>query len=136
MKLSMNMNAPTPRKKILLVDDDPSILKVLSVVLEKSGYEVHTAHYSLPALFAVARTDPDLVLADLDMPIMDGFGLIRQLKGHRETAEIPVVAISGHDTPESRKTAQDAGCVAYLTKPIDARALPFQLAGYIKAHPH
>src|SRR5438552_1290666 len=80
MRLSIHMNAPTPRKKLLLVDDDPSILKLLAVVLENFGYEVHTAHNALPALFAVARTDPDLVLADLDMPIMDGFGLIRQLK--------------------------------------------------------
>ena len=130
------MNATKPKKKILLVDDDPTILKLLTCVLEGFGYEVHTAHNSLPALFAVARTDPDLVLADLDMPIMDGIGLVRQLKGHRETAEIPVVVISGHDTPENRSAALEAGCVAYLPKPIDARALPSQLAGYIKAHPH
>jgi len=127
------MNAPNLKKKIVIVDDDPEVLKVLSIVLERAGYEVLKANYSLQALFRVARMEPDLVLADLGMPIMDGFDLIRQLKGHRETAGIPVVVLTGNITAESRQAAFDAGCAAYLIKPFDAEVLTGQLAKQLKS---
>jgi len=122
------MAASTQNKRILVVEDDPDVMKLLSLLLKKAGYEVHQANYGLPALFAVARFDPDLILADLTMPIMNGMDLLRQIKGHRETEDIPVIFLTGCDTQEAREAAFKAGCTGYITKPFDAHTLSAQLA--------
>src|SRR5690349_19552768 len=104
------------KMKILLVEDDPATMKVLSIFLKNAGFEVHQANHALPALFALVRFDPDLVLADISMPKMSGIELLRQIKGHDETSKIPVVVMSGYTTPENHEAAMVAGCVAFLTK--------------------
>ncbi|SRR6266567_3459520 len=114
-------------KRILVVEDDPDVMKLLTHLLKEAGCEVHQANYGLPALFAVARINPDLILADITMPIMNGMDLLRQIKGHRETEHIPVVFLTGSDTPEAREAAFKAGCGGYITKPFDAHTLPKQL---------
>jgi len=115
------------KRTILVVDDDPNIVTVLSTLLGKEGYEVVHANYSMPALFRAARHNPDLIITDLNMPVMDGFGLLHQLKGHAETRDIPVLIITGSDTPETRKAAFEAGCAAFIPKPIAARELREQV---------
>jgi CheY-like chemotaxis protein len=119
-------------KKLLIVEDEPTAMKYLSLMLQKAGYEVHQANYPLPALFSVARVAPDLILADLDMPIMSGLDLIRQIKGHRETAHIPIIVVTASDDPGSRKAAFDAGCVGYVTKPINNQKLLSEVAELLK----
>ena len=122
----------TVRKKILVVEDDATSMKFLSLLLEGAGYEVFQATYSLPALFRVVRNAPDLILADLQMPIMNGLDLIRQLKGHRDTAHIPIVVVTASDDAANQKAAFEAGCVGYHTKPVDAPELLKQVAGLVK----
>ena len=117
----------TGKRKILIVDDDPNIVSLLSTLLGKDGYEIVHAGYSLPALFRAARHNPDLIITDLQIPVMDGLGLLHQLKGHAETRHIPVLVITGSDTQETRKAAFEAGCAAFLPKPISARDLREQI---------
>jgi CheY-like chemotaxis protein len=71
-------------------------------------------------------------VADIRMPVMDGFALVRELKSNIDSAHIPVVAVTGLDSAEYRKEAAQAGCAAFFSKPIDASTFPKQLGEIIK----
>ena len=128
------MSASSVRKRILIVEDDPEILELLALVLRDAGYDVEKAENALGAVCAVVRSAPDLVLADIKMPIVDGMGLASELKSHQDTRHIPVVAVTGFDTPENRASAIEAGYDGYITKPIDTQRFPDQIAQFFK-HP-
>ena len=117
----------TKGKRILLVDDDPESLELFSALLIEAGYQVDKAANALAAICAVIRHAPDLVLADIRMPIIDGAELARELKRHRDSRHIPVVALTGYDTPGMRESALQSGYDDYITKPIDLRGFQEQL---------
>jgi CheY-like chemotaxis protein len=123
--------ATSEKKKILVVEDDASVSRLISAVLAKANYEVVEASYSLPALFRVVRNLPDLILVDINLPIMNGLELIEQFKGHKETRNVPIVAMTGMDTPETRQAARKLGCVGFISKPFDTREFPLQIARFI-----
>jgi len=114
--------------KILIVDDDPQILELYSALLEGAGYAVDQAEHALAAIASIVRATPDLILADIRMPIVDGMGLVAELKAHTDSQDIPVVAVTGYDSPESRESALKAGYDEYITKPVDPRRFPDQIA--------
>jgi two-component system cell cycle response regulator DivK len=120
--------AGSEKPKVLIVEDDPDLLKIFRILLETNGYEVVTASYALPALFRVVRKEPDLILADLNMPLMNGLELLAQLKSHAETKDIPVVVVTGSNSPEDREAAFKAGCSGYVNKPFDTREFLKQIA--------
>ena len=113
--------------KILIVDDDPQILELFSALLKKAGYQVDKAEHALGAVAAIVRSAPDLILADIRMPIVDGKELAHELKSHPDSREIPIVAVTGYDAPGSREAALAAGYDEYLTKPIDAKKFASQV---------
>jgi len=121
------------KKKILIVEDDSDVRQILSHALRKAGYEVQEAGHALGAICAMVREGADLILTDIRMPIVDGFALVHELKAHEDTRRVPVVAVTGFDTPESRAAALQAGCVGYITKPIDSREFPSQIAEFLRA---
>jgi two-component system, cell cycle response regulator DivK len=103
-------------------------------VLDREGYEVVSAVSAEAALDRLKRLSPDLLLLDIQLPGLDGLGLTRLLKADPSTAEIPIVALSAHARVEDRQAALEAGCVEYISKPIDTRALPAQLAAVLKRY--
>jgi DNA-binding response OmpR family regulator len=107
------------KKRILIVDDDPEVLEIFSALLGELGYEIQTAENALAAIASVVHATPDLILADIRMPIVGGMDLVRELKAHRDSRGIPVVAFTGYDSPEMRATALEAGYDDYLAKPLD-----------------
>lgn len=111
--------ARAARKRILIVDDEPQVLEVFSALLREKGYEVDTAEHALAAIAAVVRATPDLILADLQMPIVGGMELAHELKSHIDSRTIPVIAFTGYDTPQLREAAQKAGYDGYLPKPTE-----------------
>jgi CheY-like chemotaxis protein len=122
------------KQRILIIEDDAQVMKLLSTLLERKGYEVVKASYALPALFRVTRRPPDLILADLNMPIMNGLDLIGQFKSYVETRDIPIVVVTGSNPDENREAAFQAGCAGFLTKPIDALKFADQIAEFLP-HP-
>ena len=126
------MIRPVIKKRILIVEDDTDVREVLSRVLRTAGYEVQEAGHALGADCAMVRAGADLVLTDINMPIMDGFGLVRELKAHEDTRRVPVVAVTGFDTPEHRAAARHAGCVGYITKPINTGEFLSQVAEFLR----
>ena len=121
------------RTRILIVEDDPDVREIFSRALRQAGYEVQEADHALGAVCAMVRAGADLVVTDLRMPIVDGLSLVTELKAHDDTRRVPVVALTGYDTPESRAAAFDAGCVGYITKPIDTGEFVSQIAQFLPA---
>jgi CheY-like chemotaxis protein len=120
------------RPLVLVVEDNPVNLELVEAVLNREGYEVISAVSAEEALKRLERLRPDLVLLDIQLPGLDGLGLTRLLKANPATVEIPIVALTAHARPEDRQAALEAGCVEYISKPIDTRTLPGQLAGLLR----
>jgi CheY-like chemotaxis protein len=115
------------RTFILIVEDNPGNQMLASAVLEREGYEVGLAESSVQALERVAAHPPDLILMDVQLPGMDGLSLTKLLKSASETAAIPIVALTAHAMSGDREQALDAGCIAYISKPIDTRTFADQI---------
>jgi CheY-like chemotaxis protein len=105
--------------KILLVEDNEMNRDMLSRRLERRGYEVILAFDGQDALQRAATIPPDLVLMDMDLPVLSGWEATRLLKEKAETAGIPVIALTAHALTEDRDRALEAGCDAYQSKPVD-----------------
>src|SRR5579872_7229018 len=105
--------------RILVVDDNPTNLKLAVDVLEFEGYEVLRALNAQEALEVIIRSPLDLILIDIQMPGMDGLTLTRKLKADAATREIPIVAMTSFAMKGDDQKARDAGCNGYITKPID-----------------
>jgi CheY-like chemotaxis protein len=116
---------------VLVVDDNPVNLKLASDVLEFAGYQVLRAADANEALALIGRTPPDLILMDIALPGMDGLSLTRQLKADPATRGIRVAALTAFAMKGDDQKAMAAGCDGYITKPIDTRRLPEQVAGII-----
>lgn len=117
---------------ILIVDDNPTNMKLVSFLLEKRSYLVRTAASAFEAL-EILRTFPArLVLMDLEMPGMDGLELTRRLKADPQTRTIVVVALTAYAMLGDEERAREAGCDGYLTKPVDTRRLPDAVAAFLQ----
>ena len=110
-------------KRILLVDDEADLLKLVMVRLAACGYEVIPASDGLEALEKAQKENPDLILLDVMMPRMDGFEVLRNLKNNPGTMSIPVIMLTAKDEAESFSRAQEAGAEDYITKPFNRDAL-------------
>jgi CheY-like chemotaxis protein len=105
---------------LLIVEDDPDILKLLDTTLTFRGYRVITAHNGQEGLQVVQGERPAIVIADIMMPKLDGFGLVHRLRINPETRDIPVVFITAtYVAPEDREFALNIGATRFIQKPVD-----------------
>ena len=104
--------------KVLVVDDEVQIVKLITYSLRGAGYEVSAAGDGAEALQAVRAERPDLVLLDIVMPRMDGFQTLEALKGDPATRDIPVFLVTVRNTEADRRRGRQLGCDAYITKPF------------------
>jgi two-component system, cell cycle response regulator DivK len=118
--------------RIMVVDDNPTNLKLASDVLESAGYEVLKAADAEEALAVIQRTKPALILMDIALPGMDGLTLTRKLKADESTRDIRIVALTAFAMKGDDEKAFAAGCDGYISKPIDTRRLPSQVAGFLQ----
>src|SRR5262245_57393581 len=105
------------RPQVLLVDDYADAREMYTEYLEYSGFEVVQASNGIEALQKAVDSRPDIILMDLSLPVMDGWEATRRLKGDKRTADIPVVALTGHALAGISEGAKRAGCDAFVTKP-------------------
>lgn len=108
---------------ILVVDDTPTALKLLTGTLAAQGYDVRPANSGELALASVALQPPELILLDIRMPEMDGFEVCRRLKSHEESCDIPIIFISALTEVEDRVEGLRLGAVDFITKPIQLEEL-------------
>ena len=118
---------------ILIVDDTPVNLKLTRILLVNEGYKVLTAASAEEALELLRSYRPDLILADIQLPGMDGLEMTRRIKGDQRTQGITVVALTAFAMKGDEQKALDAGCDGYITKPIDTRALGESIRRYLDA---
>ena len=118
---------------ILIVDDNPTNLKLVSDLLEYEGHEIFRASDAEEAQRTLATVLPDLILVDIALPGMDGLTLTRKLKAAGRTARIPIIALTAFAMKGDDQKARDAGCDGYVAKPIDTRKFPGQVVGFLAA---
>lgn len=106
------------QKKILIVEDEESLLKLESILLTTKGYLVQGVTSGVAALEAIEEEMPDLVLLDVMLPKMDGFEVCSRIKQNRETRHIPVILLTAKKTPEDVARGQEVGADHYITKPF------------------
>jgi CheY-like chemotaxis protein len=120
-----------PGEPILIVDDTPVNLKLTRIVLAGEGYEVRAAADAEEALELLETFRPRLALVDIQLPGMDGLELTRRIKQNPELRGTLVVALTAFAMKGDEQKAVGAGCDGYITKPIDTRALPAMVQGYL-----
>lgn len=115
-------------ERILIVDDNPTNLKLVTYLVKAAGYEVETAGDADQAMATIAASRPALILMDLQLPGIDGLELTRRLKADPATRDIKIIAVTAYAMKGDQEKALAAGCDGYVTKPIDTRALPTLIA--------
>ena len=116
-------------KRLLVVDDEPNLLRAVEACLRTEGFEVSTARSGAEALINVAQTVPDLIISDIRMPGMSGYELARQLRVSSRTMLVPIIFLSAKGETADRIEGFRAGVDAYLTKPFE----PDELVAVIKS---
>ncbi|MGI9036803.1 MAG: response regulator transcription factor [Pyrinomonadaceae bacterium] len=116
-------------KRLLVVDDEPNLLLAVAAVLRGEGFEVKTARNAREALIFVAQNLPDLIVSDVRMPGMDGYGLARKLRASPHSALVPIVFLTAKDETEDRIEGFQSGVDVYLTKPFE----PDELVAVIRS---
>ena len=120
---------------ILVVDDNPTNLKLAGDILDLEGYSVLRARNAMEVQEVLKTTRPGLILMDIQMPGMDGLSLTRLIKSQPENAEIRIVAMTAFAMKGDEEKALAAGCDGYITKPIDTRRFPLQVSSFLNASP-
>jgi len=110
-------------KKIMIVDDEVNIRTALKYRLKKEGYSVLLAVDGLEALDKVALERPDLIILDLMLPRMDGYEVLKRLKGDPQTADIPVIVLTARGEKEDRARSLELGAASFMAKPFSPRQL-------------
>ncbi len=109
--------------RILTVDDSPSMRALLRHSLTEQGFEVEQAEDGEIALSWLASNEVDLVITDINMPNLDGFGLIEELRSSARHAERPILVLSTESSTEKKQRARNAGATGWIVKPFDAEKL-------------
>ena len=113
--------------KVLLVEDHEELWDFLSRRLKRRGFEVVLAHDGAQALEQVASEQPDIVLLDMDLPVMDGWTVARTIREDAAKATLPIIALTAHAMAGDRDKAISAGCSDYHSKPVDFPNLLIQI---------
>jgi DNA-binding response OmpR family regulator len=123
----------TGRAKILAVDDEPELADLMQYHLVRAGHEVATAANGWDAISQVRSNRPDLILLDLMLPDLDGFGVCEILRRDPLTATIPIVIVSAWSSPDSRFLGLELGALDYLTKPFSPQELVARVSRLLHA---
>ena len=122
-----NVNANGESKKVLLVEDEDALRRVLKDLLEREGFTVFEAADGVVALDEIDRAAPDIVVLDLNLPRLDGYGVLSHLRARPATAELPVIVLTAKGDEDSEVRVFEYGASDYLTKPFRPRALSARL---------
>ncbi len=109
--------------KILVIDDEPDLVRALGMRLSSRGYEVSTAYDGVQAMSKITSESPDLVLLDIHLPAGNGYRICERLRSQPKTWGIPVIAITADPRPEAEQKCRRYGCAAFFRKPYDPHRL-------------
>lgn len=118
--------------RVLIADDSPQSRELLRTVLRHLGYEVTEAFNGRDALERAVADPPDLIILDLQMPLMDGYTAASRLRGDSRLQSIPILALTAYAMEEDRERALNAGFTSYMSKPVSLAALRAELARLLR----
>lgn len=118
-------------KQILLVDDSETTLLLEKAILEQVPYELIMAKDGVEAVERATEARPDLILLDVVMPRLDGFGATRLIRAHKEIGDIPIILVTTRGELEAMEEGFESGANDYVTKPIDAVELLAKVENYL-----
>ena len=110
-------------KKILVVEDDEKNMYLIRFILQDKGFEVIEARDGAAGVELAVKEKPDLIIMDIQLPVLDGYEATKRIKANKETKDIPVIALTSYAMPGDREKSLDAGCDSYITKPIKRKSL-------------
>ena len=119
-------------ENILIIDDQPEMLRLLGMTLEKRGFQISVAQSAAAALARIQVSKPDLIILDVMLPDISGIELCGQLRGQPETAEIPILMLSALGQVPDKVAGLKSGADEYLVKPIDAAELVARVDGLLE----
>jgi two-component system cell cycle response regulator DivK len=118
---------------ILVIEDNERNRYLATYILEKHGYRVFQAADGKAGIEAARQNKPDLILLDIQLPVMDGYSVARELKQNGELKEVPIVAVTSYAMVGDRERVLAAGCVGYLEKPINPETFVADIEQYLPA---
>ena len=118
-------------KKILVVEDTEDNRQILRDLLSAAGYDMIEAHDGVEGVAKASEHRPDLILMDIQMPVMDGYEATRRIKADPALKSIPVIAVTSYALSDDEGKARAAGCDAYVSKPYSTRALLAKIREYV-----
>jgi two-component system, cell cycle response regulator DivK len=119
------------KAKILVIEDNEQNMYLVTFILRKYDYLVLQAFDGITGNSLAAKEMPDLILLDIQLPIMDGYAVARELRKNLELTKTPIVAITSYAMPGDRERAMSAGCTGYIEKPIDPDTFIHQVEEYL-----
>jgi len=119
-------------KRILVVEDQPDNRQIIRDMLAPTDYEITEAENGEQALAAIAKQRPDLILMGIQLPVLDGYEVTRQIKADPALRSIPVIAVTSHALNGEEQTARAAGCDDYVPKPFSPRQLLAKIRHYLQ----
>jgi len=119
--------------KILVIEDNEQNLYLIRYILEDCGFEVFSAPDGMQGIDLAAALRPDLILLDIQLPVMDGYEVARNLRRNPDLAGTPIVAVTSYAMPGDREKAMESGCSGYIEKPIDPDTFDAEVEKYLSA---
>jgi two-component system cell cycle response regulator DivK len=119
------------KRKILVIEDNEQNLYLIRYILEDCNYEVFSAADGKEGIVLAASLKPDLILLDIQLPIMNGYTVASHLRENPDLADTPIVAVTSYAMPGDREKAMEAGCSGYIEKPIDPDTFDKQVERYL-----
>lgn len=118
-------------KKILVVEDNAANMYLMRFILQKSGYHVIEARDGVAGVDAAKKEKPDLILMDMQLPVQDGYTSTKKIRSFKEGGDVPIVAITSYAMVGDREKTLNAGCTAYLEKPINPETFLIEIEKYL-----
>jgi CheY-like chemotaxis protein len=119
------------KHRILYIEDNDQNFYLVNFILSAKGHEVTRAHDGREGIERAMTTDTDLVLLDIQLPILDGYATARELRKNPRLARTPIVALTSYAMAGDREKALEAGCTGYIEKPIDPKVFADQIEQYL-----
>ncbi len=119
------------RKRILYIEDNEQNLYLVTFLLTQHGYEVISAQDARSGVESAAKSKPDLILLDIQLPFMDGYAVARALRNNPDLSLVPIVAVTSYAMAGDREKAVASGCTGYIEKPINPDTFVEQVQHYL-----
>ena len=119
-------------KQILVIEDNEQNMYLVRYILQANGYEVLEATTGKDGIDMAIEHNPDLILLDIQLPVMDGYAVARELRKHQDIVNTPIVAVTSYAMPGDRENVLAAGCTGYIEKPINPEIFMTQVNEFIE----